>query len=173
MTRVIDTYELSPMQAGMLYHGLSGPNPGVDIEQVVASVREPLVESHFLRAWQQVVDRHAILRSRFRWEGVAQPVQEVLDEAQIPVERLDWRALGEAERDARYQALLDRDRVCDFDFGEAPLMRLTLVRYSDSEYRVLWTFHHALLDGRSFPVVLREVFAIYESCLHGKDVALP
>ena len=29
------------------------------------------------------------------------------------------------------------------------------------------------LDGRSFPSVLREVFACYESCVHGKDAALP
>ncbi|MGQ0445284.1 MAG: condensation domain-containing protein, partial [Beijerinckiaceae bacterium] len=75
MTSVIDTYELSPMQAGMLFHTVSGKDPGVDISQAVATLHEPLDEAHFLRAWQRVVERHSILRSRFRWEGVAEPVQ--------------------------------------------------------------------------------------------------
>ena len=37
-------------------------------------------------------------------------------------------------------------------------MRLLIVNWSSNEHRVVWTFHHALLDGRSFPLVLREVF---------------
>ena len=94
VTRVIDTYELSPMQAGMLFHAVSGVDRGIDVEQVVATLREPLEEAHFVRAWQRVVERHPVLRSRFSWEGVVDPAQEVLDHVQIPVERFDWRARG-------------------------------------------------------------------------------
>ena len=140
---------------------------------MVATLHEPLDEALFLRAWQRVAERHPILRTRFRWEGIAEPIQEVVDRVEIPVEKFDWRALAEGERRQKLQALLDHDRDRGFDLGEVPLMRLTVVRNSESEWRVLWTFHHALLDGRSFPVVLREVFACYESCVHGKDAALP
>ena len=45
MTRVIDTYELSPMQAGMLFPAVSGVDRGIDLEQVVATLREPLEEA--------------------------------------------------------------------------------------------------------------------------------
>jgi len=149
MTRVIDTYELSPMQTGMLFHAVSGGASGIDIEQVVATLREPLDEAHFLRAWQRVAERHAILRTRFRWEGVAEPVQDVVDRVQIPVERFDWRALTEAERRERFQALVNHERVRGFELRQAPLMRLALVRAAERENWVLWTFHHILLDGRS------------------------
>jgi len=118
MTRVIDTYELSPMQAGMLFHAVSGGASGIDIEQVVATLREPLDEAHFLRAWQRVAERHAILRTRFRWEGVAEPVQDVVDRVQIPVERFDWRALTEAERRERFQALVNHERVRGFELRQ-------------------------------------------------------
>jgi hypothetical protein len=77
MTRVTNTYELSPMQAGMLFHTLSGRDPGVVIQQQVATLREPLDEARFLRAWQRVAERPPILRSRFRWKGsVAQHSDE-------------------------------------------------------------------------------------------------
>ena len=173
MTRTIDTYELSPMQAGMLFHAVRGGDPGVDIEQVVATLHEPLDEANFLRAWQRVVERHAILRSRFRWEEVAEPVQDVIDRVHIPVERFDWRTNGETERHERLQALLDQDRVRGFDLGRAPLMRLTLVRAAEREYWMLWTFHHTLIDGRSRLLLLREVFAFYEAFSRGGDIDLP
>src|SRR6267143_3266902 len=173
MTRVIDTYELSPMQAGMLFHAVSEGASGVDIEQVVATLHEPLDEVKFLRAWQRVANRHSILRSRLRRERLEVPVQDVVDEIQIPVEQFDWRAFGKAERDQKFQALLDSDRVRGFDLEHAPLMRLTIVRAEEREYWVLWTFHHILIDGRSFPLVLREVFAFYEAFSRGADLDLP
>ena len=48
-------------------------------------------------------------------------------------------------------------------------MRLTDRRLvAADEHRVVWTFHHALLDGRSFPLVLREVFASYDALAAGR-----
>jgi amino acid adenylation domain-containing protein len=173
MTRVIDTYELSPMQAGMLFHAVSGGDPGVDIEQVVATLHEPLDEANFLRAWQRVAERHAILRTRFRWECVAEPVQDVLDQVEIPVERLDWRALAETQRHQRFQALVDHERIRGFELHAAPLMRLALVRAGEREHWVLWTFHHILLDGRSRLLLFQEVFALYEAFTRGGVADLP
>jgi len=48
-------------------------------------------------------------------------------------------------------------------------MRGHWVRISATQIRFLWTFHHALLDGRSFPIVLREVFASYSAIAEGKQ----
>src|SRR6266513_243309 len=173
MTQVIDTYELSPMQAGMLFHAVSGEDRGIDLEQVVATLREPLEEAHFVRAWQRVVERHPVLRSRFSWEGVVDPAQEVLDHVQIPVERFDWRALAEAERRERFQTLLGDDRTRGFDLDDAPLMRLVFVRAAEREHWVLWTFHHALLDGRSWGLLLREIFAFYDAFSRGEYAERP
>ena len=52
--------------------------------------------------------------------------------------------------------------------GSAPAMRLMIVDWGANEHRVVWTFHHALLDGRSFPLVLREVFAFYDAAARGE-----
>src|SRR5262249_40565208 len=48
-----------------------------------------------------------------------------------------------------------------FDLSEAPLWRVTLFRMSAAEYRMVWTYAHAILDS-SFAEVVREVFASYE-----------
>ena len=173
MTQVSDTYELSPMQAGMLYDAVSGGGPGVNIVQITAMLPEALDEAAFVRAWQMVAERHPVLRSRFRWEGVADPVQDVFDRVEIPVQRFDWQALSESERQQRFQALLDNDRIRGIDLSLSPLMRLTFVRASENEYWMLWTYHHAVLDGRARLLLLREVFAFYEAFMQRGDAALP
>ena len=170
---VVDSYELSPMQAGMLFHAVGQPVPGVDIEQVVIVLDEALDEARFARAWDKTLARHAILRCRFRWTGSSHPVQEVLERIALPVRSLDWRALPALQRKERFDALLAEDRIAGFDLGSAPLLRLTLVRIAEAQHSVLWTFHHALLDGRSFSLVLREAFALYEMPVHATAGDLP
>ncbi|HMC03847.1 MAG TPA: condensation domain-containing protein, partial [Actinomycetota bacterium] len=158
---VEDIYPLTPMQAGMVFHSLSQAEQGVYFEQesfVVEGVRDP----HLLgRAFQQVVDRTPVLRTRVVWEGVAEPLQVVEREASLPVRHLDWSELSEAERHQELGALLERDRAEGLDLAMAPLARLVLARLSDSEVQVVWSFHHVLLDGWSAFQVLSDVFACH------------
>ena len=154
-------YELSPMQQGMLFHAIGASGSGVDIEQIVCQLDERLNAAAMLRAWELIASRHTILRTAFAWEGITEPLQYVYDSVQIPSEISDWRAADAAEQVARWDRLLATDRKHGFDLSRAPLMRLHIVQLGESSYRMLWTFHHALLDGRSFPIVLREVFATY------------
>ena len=46
---VQDGYPLSPLQQGMLYHSLSARQPGVDIEQILCTLREELNVAAFER----------------------------------------------------------------------------------------------------------------------------
>jgi amino acid adenylation domain-containing protein/non-ribosomal peptide synthase protein (TIGR01720 family) len=164
------TYQLSPMQQGMLFHAIGEPGSGVDIEQIVCQLDERLDTAAMWRAWDLVVSRHTILRTAFVWEGIPEPLQEVHDCVRVPSEVIDWR--GDRERSARWDRLLGTDRKQGFDLSRAPLMRLRIVQFGDSSYRMLWTFHHALLDGRSFPIVLREVFTAYTAFRDGQEEGL-
>ena len=47
-----------------------------------------------------------------------------------------------------------------FDVTKAPVMRLALVRMAEHEYRFLWSFHHALLDGWSISLLCDNKFNI-------------
>jgi natural product biosynthesis luciferase-like monooxygenase protein len=149
------------MQQGMLFHHLSDPESGVDVEQIVCTLREELDVAALRRAWQAVHLRHAVLRSRFRWEGVEDPVQEVVPDATPDFEELDWRDVAGAERAGTLDAFLREDRRRGLDLAAAPLSRLTLMRVGEADWRLLWTFHHAILDGRSFPIVLEDAFDLY------------
>ncbi|MDJ0865452.1 MAG: LLM class flavin-dependent oxidoreductase [Myxococcota bacterium] len=167
------TYSLAPMQHGLLFHHLSSPQGGSDLEQIVCTLREELDVEALRRAWERVVARHAVLRTRFRWEGLDDPVQEVASDVSLPLHTEDWRDLTEAEREARLAAFLDADREQGFDLGETPLLRIAVLRLGDAHHEVVWSFPHIILDGYSFPIVLREVFAFYAAECRGESLELP
>jgi natural product biosynthesis luciferase-like monooxygenase protein len=169
---IVDSYPLSPLQHGMLFHHVqSGPHMGVDIEQLEARLHESIDTVRWIEAWNVVAPRHPILRTRFRWEGLDSPQQEVLAFVRAPVELHDLSTLSAADQSASLTSYLADDRQRGFDLAAAPLWRVALFRLADSEQRMVWTYSHAILDS-SFAEVLREVFEVYEGSLRGAAPAL-
>ncbi len=154
------TYPLSPLQQGMLFHALSEPRSGVDIEQLVLTLREPVDVAGLRAAWERVVARHAVLRTAFLWDG-AEPLQEVFGEVTVPFSVEDRTGYSAEENAAHLARWMQTDRTSGFAMDAPPLLRLHLFHLGEEHWQLVWTFHHALLDGRSFPILLEEVFAFY------------
>src|SRR5262249_31083270 len=140
--------------------------------QMGCTLRGELDICMFQRAWEQVVERHAALRTAFVWEGLKAPVQAVQQRVHLPLEQHDWRDLPPAEQDARLASYLADDRRRGFDLAAAPLMRLALFRMAADAYSFLWSQHHLLLDGWSVALVLNEVLACYTALLQQQPVQL-
>src|SRR5258708_4394257 len=154
--RIEAAYPLSPMQQGMLFQSLLAPGSGVYIEQLLCDLDEVVDEAALRQAWVTVIGRHPVLRTNFRWADRDEPQQEVHAGVELPWQLLDWSAIAEAEQEVRLAELLRTDRGLGFDMARAPLLRLTLLRCGQAKSRLIWTFHHALLDGRSWTSILRE-----------------
>ncbi len=161
------------MQQGMLFHSIYAPESGVNIQQIIGALRHELNPAAFHRAWQCTLQRHEVLRTAFQWDEPDQAVQEVYAEVEVPFQEHDWRGVSEIERERQLEQYLAADRRQGFVLSEAPLLRVALFRWSEAEYRFVWTFHHALLDGLSFGPVIKEVFAAYASILTGASPQLP
>ncbi len=153
---------ISPIQAGMLLHANIHTGNGVDVEQVVAHLEDAIDVDRLIESWRCVTQRHPVLRTSFRWLDCPHPLQEAQPRVDLPIARLDWSNLDSPERESRLAAFLSADRRLGFDLAKAPLARLTFIRTA-SRVIMVWTFHHILLDGRSFPLILREVFDFTES----------
>ncbi len=158
----VESYQVSPLQEGMVFHHLEGTNVGVDIEQFVGELDERLDVALFRQAWATVADRHAILRTRFRWSGLDGPRQEVVASVEPPVAVLDL--------DPTIEVFLEQDRRAGFSLDAAPLWRVTVLPGTAGD-RVVFTYHHALLDT-SVVWCVQEVFEVYDGLRRGETVAL-
>ncbi|MET9923058.1 condensation domain-containing protein, partial [Streptomyces sp. NPDC006435] len=169
---VEDVYGLSPLQFGMLYHSLEDTSDTRPyMVQMTEEVEGSFDEALFGAAWQQLVDRHSILRSAFVWEGVSEPVQVVQREAPLPFEVRDLRGLSDQEE--QLSAFLTEDWDRGFDLSRAPLVRVTVLRTGEERRIVVWSFHHILLDGWSVQILQKELFALYRALLDGTSAGLP
>ncbi|TYR40284.1 hypothetical protein FY004_38815 [Streptomyces parvus] len=157
--QVEDVYPLSPLQQGMLFHALAEPDSGMYVEQIHWRLEGDLDIDRMRAAWQRAMDRHAILRTGFLWEGTPRPLQVVRRRQDVPFEFHDVSGLPESEQEIWLRDLLDADRVRGFDLSAPPLMRIHLVRNSLDAHVLVWSFHHILLDGWSTSTVLADVFA--------------
>src|ERR1039458_5352628 len=157
-----DQYPLSPVQEGMLFHHLYDAHSGVDVEQIVIDLPERINHPALESAWQRVTHRHAVLRTSFEWEQRSEPAQLVHLSVPISLQRESWRDLSEPEQDYKTEEYLHDDRRRGFDLRQPPLMRLLLIELGEERFRLIWTFHHILLDGRSFSIILLEVFGTYQ-----------
>lgn len=164
-----DFYPLSPMQQGILFHSLAAPKSGVYFEQFSCSLTGKLDIVAFESAWQQVVDRHPILRTSFAWEGLKEPVQVVHRQVKLSSVQHDWRHLSFIEQQQQLEAFLQSDRSQSFVFTLPPLMRLMLIQLSDNSYHFTWSQHHLLLDGWSVAIIFQEVFTFYDALSKSQD----
>ena len=108
--------------------------------------------------------RGTAYRVPFRWR---RPGAVVADEVELPVDELDW-----SETAGTLQAFLATDRRRGFDLAAAPLARITLIHRGPADHLLVWTFHHALLDGRSHRQILEEAFTAYEAYREGSHPSL-
>ena len=157
----------------MLFHHLNAQNSGVDIEQIVCSLSEPVQIEPLKSAWRQIVDRHDVLKTSFQWQDRDEPCQHVHRTVEPPFDVTDMSQLSSSTQQHELEQWLHHDRITGFQLNEAPLFRLNLFRMAENEWTLVWTLHHAILDGRSFPIVLSEVFRTYDAQLRGEGVDLP
>src|SRR5690349_186967 len=103
LTNVEDIYPLSPTQQGMLFHTLLAPGQGLYFNQFHCTLRGALDPAAFRRAWQQVVNREAVLRSAFVWQELDEPLQIVRREVTPRWQEHDWRGVPAAEQRVRIE----------------------------------------------------------------------
>ncbi len=168
MAQPSSAYQLSAMQAGMLGHSLRDPASGIDIEHIVIRFDAGFDQRAFIAAWQEVVARHAVLRTTFSLDATHGLMQQVLPHVEVECPIQDCSRQCSEDFVATQERLLADDRRRGFDVMEGPPWRLLGLRGAGAEHFVVWAFHHSILDGRSFAIVLREVFANYDALVAGK-----
>ena len=146
------------------------------IGRLCAAIVEPaageLRVAAFQSAWEELLARHGVLRTAFAWKGLPEPLQVLGPRVKLPLEVLDWRDVPAEDRAAALADLERAERKRGFDLSSAPLMRLKLIRLADDAHRLIWTWHHAILDAWSAPIVLEELFILYAALCEGRASGL-
>nr|WP_277991511.1 non-ribosomal peptide synthetase [Corallococcus macrosporus] len=124
------------------------------------------------QAFEALVRRHESLRTTFHdaAEGVRQVIHPA---APMDLPLVDLSALDAGEAQARALALARQEALRPFDLTRGPLLRVGLLRLSDTRHLLLMTMHHIVSDGGSMVVLVRELAASYRALRTGQPPPLP
>ena len=153
---IADIYPLAPLQEGMFFHSVMAASNGSADAYVVEMTlsfdsRERLAA--FTAALQLVVDRHEVYRTSLAWEGLAEPVQVVWRQADLPVTEVTVAG----QEVARALAAAAGPRM---DLGRAPLLDVHTAAESGGTWLALVRVHHLIVDHTAMDMVTAEVAAV-------------
>ena len=156
--------DVLPCLSGQTYHLIlaAGMDRDSPWPTFAYETREKLDVPRFKRAWNQLCERHPILRTVFAMVSPSEAMQIVLK----PQPKLlplycasrSTAALGNS---------VEAHAKTRFDVS-APPWKVTIVKGSESDI-VLLTLHHALYDASSLPAMISDLSAIY----NGQELKAP
>ena len=164
--QIQDLYPTSPLQAGLLYQ--SEVDESAYKTQVLLSLKGQLDTQRFRQAWLDVANKYAILRTVFVDNGHGEFEQLVLKKCDIDWSLIEFNDENRLTDSEIKQYAIESKRV-KFDTKQYTQMRFTLWKIDDDNYKLLWTHHHALIDGWCLSSVFGEVSTRYQQLAFDKS----
>ncbi|UCH93478.1 MAG: AMP-binding protein, partial [Candidatus Aminicenantes bacterium] len=169
---ISDVYRLTPMQMGMLFHSLMDKESSAYFEQSLFSLKGE-IDSYLLeKSFNALIERYDILRTIFRVDDKDQPLQIVLKQRKSKVHFENIDHLSEVRQEQYVKDFMIKDREKGFDLTRDMLMRLSLFKTGKYSYKLIWSFHHILMDGWCLGIIYKELSRVYGSLKKGEPFKL-
>ncbi|KAG0001184.1 hypothetical protein BGZ80_006224, partial [Entomortierella chlamydospora] len=167
VANIQDIYGLSPLQDGILFHHLlvTKGDPYLLFQCTAFDTRE-LLDS-YLAAFQNVVDRHDIMRTAVMHESMTSPAQVVLRKAALSITELSLD-LADGPILDQINKLYD-PRQHRISLSDAPLIRFSTVQDVDGRWILRQQWHHLIGDHSTLEVMYEEI----EAFMNGRGDSLP
>lgn len=160
---ILKIYRLSPLQEGMLFHSIKDLERKDYIQQLIITVEGNLNVKAFEETFKELVRRYDIFRTNFIYGITEVPQQVVLKHRNISISYVDITNLEQNTKLEYICDFIDCDKKRGFDLSRDILMRIHILKYETNIHKIVWSFHHILLDGWSSDILLKEFLDIYSS----------
>jgi hypothetical protein len=124
-----------------------------------------------IRAIENTVDRHEILRSIFILSDDDLPVQRVIEDVPVrcPIRDVP-QGLSAYDQDEHVWTQIAKLADPVYDLTKPPLFRAELLRAGEEHHYLLFAFHHLLLDAFYSGQFMKEIVVAYHTLLRGEPL---
>lgn len=119
-------------------------------------------------ALSALAERHEMMRSSFP-SADGRPYRVLHDKVHVEPTILDQSGCPVSEREAIARQEIRRTASKTFDLQTAPLLNVTVVRFSETEHVLIAVFHHIIADGWSLGVFYHDLELAYAAVLQGES----
>ncbi len=163
-------YSLTPLQEGMLYHSLADSESTGYVIQNVFSLSGIINEERTIQALNLIVMKHNALRTVIVYEKLSKPRQIVLKSKEAEYEKLDLSGLNEQERTNKFEEIKTLDVKRGFDLQNDTLLRVKYVILGPDNVRMIWSYHHIILDGWCLSILFGDFIRYYNALCSGSSM---
>lgn len=162
-------YPLSAAQVQMWLLEQLTPELGVYNQPLAIQLPQQVDLGLLRQSLQEIIRRHAILRSQFLvMDG--EPQQQILPDLtlDLPILELPELPIGEgADQQGKIQDLVREYIQIPFDLAQGGLIRGAIVQPDRGNQILLLMIHHIVFDGWSRGILLRELNTLYNAFAQG------
>ncbi|QKS46079.1 amino acid adenylation domain-containing protein [Paenibacillus cellulosilyticus] len=161
---------MTAMQEGMLYHRLVDDSVGHYFVQNMIRFDCKLDAGCVEQSLLLLAQKHAVLRTSIFYKKVKQPRNIILKDRTIGFSAVDLTDLSALAKNERLAEIKRLDAENHFDLEKDPLMRVCLVKMEEQHYKLLWSFHHIIMDGWCMSLVMKDFLDNYTLLQSGKPL---
>lgn len=155
-------YSLSPMQEGMLFNTIMNKESRAYFEQLSYDFSGEIDPITYEKAFNMLIEKYDILRTIFIYEEIKKPKQVVLKERRAKIFFEDITEMDNAAKDEYIAQYKERDIQNGFDLSKDILIRAAVFKIGKGFYKIIWSFHHILMDGWCLGIIFKEFNEMYQ-----------
>ncbi|WP_113970949.1 non-ribosomal peptide synthetase [Rossellomorea aquimaris] len=157
-----DIFPMSDIELGMVYHSIANPKEAIYHDQFVYQINDNDFKLNiFQKAFEEMMNKHGILRTSFNLEDYEVPVQLVHKKVETKLQVENLEGLEQSEQEDFIKTHLKKDRNEPFSPVKAPLWRIKIYLLGEGYICLTWSFHHAIMDGWSVASFFTELSNTY------------
>lgn len=148
--------------------------PGTSLYNItsVLRLRGNLQISALEYSFNEVVRRHEVLRTTFT-RDTESPLQVIHEHQPLAINLQKLPGLSENKISERINAQAFHEANQPFNLEKGPLLRLTLLQFSELDHVLILTLHHIVSDNWSTGLLVAEILQLYKAYLENRKPDLP
>lgn len=172
-----NSFPLSFAQQRLWFLAQLDPDTPVYNETVVVQINGPLNVTALQQSLEHLVVQHEILRTVFTpltSQLMTEPQQMILAPIAVSLPLVDLTNEAPCIQQTQSDQLIREAAQQPFDLASGPLMRATVIKWSDRKHLLALSMHHMVTDGWSIGVFLRQIGIFYNALSrHGLYTVTP
>ncbi|MFJ7794121.1 amino acid adenylation domain-containing protein [Pseudomonas sp. NPDC096950] len=155
-----DVFAASQLQVGMIYHSMMHPDSAIYHDIFRYRLRLKWDAANWDRACRALIQRHPALRMSFDVGHSEVPMARVHSVVESPVQLIV--SPSPADREQAVASYIEERKRHREDWHQAPLYQFAVAAGAD-DMDLVFSFHHAILDGWSVATLMRDLITLYTS----------
>jgi amino acid adenylation domain-containing protein/non-ribosomal peptide synthase protein (TIGR01720 family) len=147
---------LTPLQEGLLIQAQLDPDPSSYFIQVAFTLSGQVESAAIAASWEALMRRYPLLCTIFVHGDGPRALQVVLKDRLPVVVVEDWSDLSPAAQRSREANFRNADLAGGFDLERDPPLRIAVFALAHQRYRIVWSFHHIVLDAWSLGILYHD-----------------